>query len=146
MLACTPSLAASGVVGPVIAAVGLVGVGDIATDGYCTITMPYYLNPDHASFCGTLNLIGNVATLTNLYGNGARKYQVSHRYGATAAAAAAAPTSLILQSWANFEIVRSQRCLAILRPGRERLLSDGRAHPSLHHSESALPVDDIGGA
>jgi hypothetical protein len=105
VLACTPSLAASGVVGPVIAAVGLVGVGDIATDGYCTITMPYYLNPDHASFCGTLNLIGNVATLTNLYGNGARKYQVSHRYGATAAAAAAAPASLILQSWANFQIV-----------------------------------------
>ena len=105
MLACGPGFHQSGVVGPVIAAVGLVGVGEIASDGYCTITMPYYLNPDHASFCGTLNLIGNVATLTHLYAHGARKYQVSHRYGATAAAAAAAPASLILQSWANFEVV-----------------------------------------
>ena len=74
----------SGVVGPVIDAVGLIGVGDIATDGYATITPTYFINPDHASFCGTLNLIGNLATLTNLYANGARKYQVSHRYGATA--------------------------------------------------------------
>lgn len=105
MLACAPSFPQSGVVGPVIAAVGLVGVGDIASDGYCTITMPYFIKPDHAAFCSTLNLIGNVATLTYLHGHGARKYQVSHRYGATAAAAAAAPASLILQSWANFEIV-----------------------------------------
>jgi len=108
VLACTPSFQQSGIVGPVIAAVGLVGAGDIATDGYCTIvptTPPYYLTPDHAAFCGTLNLIGNVATLIYLYGHGATKYQVSHRYGATAALAATAPASLILQSWANFEIV-----------------------------------------
>jgi hypothetical protein len=105
VLSCTPSFPQSGVVGPVIAAVGLVGVGDIASDGYCTITMPYFINPDHASFCSTLNLIGNVATLTYLYAHGARKYTVSHRHGATAAAAASAPASLILQSWANFEVV-----------------------------------------
>jgi len=105
VLAATPSLAASGVVGPVIDAVGLIGVGDIATDGYATITPTYFINPDHASFCGTLNLIGNLATLTNLYANGARKYQVSHRYGATATLAAAATPSLILQSWANFQVI-----------------------------------------
>lgn len=105
VLSCAPGFAQSGVVGPVIAAVGLIGVGDIASDGYCTIVPTYFINPDHASFCGTLNLIGNVATLTYLYAHGARKYTVSHRYGATETLAAAAPVTLILQSWANFEIV-----------------------------------------
>lgn len=91
--------------GPVIAAVGLVGTGDIAADGYCTITAPYYLNPVQAAFCGTLNLIGNVATLNSLWAAGARKYRVMHRYGATQAAMNAAPWAPILQSWTNFEIV-----------------------------------------
>jgi hypothetical protein len=104
VLACTPAPPVPGGVGPVIATVGLVGTGDIAADGYCTITAPYYLNPDHAAFCGTLNFIGNVATLTYLFGAGAVKYQVNHRYGATPALAAAAPWTPILQSWANFEI------------------------------------------
>ncbi|HXC94231.1 MAG TPA: hypothetical protein VNU92_00960 [Edaphobacter sp.] len=94
-----------GSLGPVIAAVGLIGTGDIAADGYCTITPPYYLNPTAAAFCGTLNLIGNVATLTSLWAAGARKYKVLHRYGATVAAANAATFSPILQAWANFEIV-----------------------------------------
>ena len=105
VLATGPNIQPSGTVGPVIAAVGLVGEAEIASDGYCTIAAPYYLNPDHAAFCGTLNLIGNVATLTYLYAHGATKYQVSHRYGATAAQASTAPSSLILQSWANYEIV-----------------------------------------
>lgn len=105
VLACAPSIPVPAGVGPVIAAVGLVGTGDIAADGYCTIVAPYYLNPDAASFCGTLNLIGNVATLTYLYGAGAVKYQVNHRYGATVALANSAAWSPILQAWANFEIV-----------------------------------------
>jgi hypothetical protein len=104
VLACGPTAPPPAGVGPVIATVGLVGTGDIAADGYCTITAPYYLNPDEAAFCGTLNLIGNVATLTYLFGVGAVKYQVNHRYGATPALAASAPWSPILQSWANFEI------------------------------------------
>ena len=91
--------------GPVIAAVGLVGTGDIAADGYCTITPPYYLNPNEAAFCGTLNLIGNVATLNSLWSAGVAKYQVLHRYGPTVAAVGTAPWSPILQAWANFEIV-----------------------------------------
>ena len=93
--------------GPVIAAVGLVGTGDIAADGYCTITPPYYLNPNEAAFCGTLNLIGNVATLNSLWSAGVAKYQVLHRYGPTVAAVGTAPWSPILQAWANFEIVGS---------------------------------------
>jgi hypothetical protein len=105
VLSCTPSMPSSGSVGPVVAAVGLIGTGDIAADGYATITAPYYINPDAASFCGTMNLIGNVATLTYMYGSGATKYKVNHRYGATVAAANAAAWSPILQAWANFEIV-----------------------------------------
>ena len=91
--------------GPVIAAVGLVGTGDIAADGYCTITAPYYLNPTAAAFCGTLNLIGNVAELNALWAAGAAKYKVMHRYGATVAAATAAAWTPILQAWTNFEVV-----------------------------------------
>jgi hypothetical protein len=91
--------------GPVIATVGLVGTGDIAADGYCTITAPYYLNPNEAAFCGTLNLIGNVETLNALWAAGATQYQVMHRFGATLAAVATAAWSPILQAWSNFEIV-----------------------------------------
>jgi hypothetical protein len=109
VLSCTPAFAQSGTVGPPIAAIGLVGTGQIATDGYCTITMPYFLNPDHAAFCGTLNFIGNVATLNALWAGGsaagAKKYKVLHRYGATLAQANAAAWSPILQAWTNFEIV-----------------------------------------
>ncbi len=91
--------------GEVIASVGLIGTGDIAGDGYATITAPYYLNPNEAAFCGTLTLLGNVSTLNSLWAAGARKYKVQHRYGATAAAASSAAWSPILQAWANFEIV-----------------------------------------
>ncbi len=91
--------------GPVIAAVGLIGTGLIGTDGYCNITMPYYIMPQEAAFSDTLNLIGNVATLTSLWAGGARKYQVQHRFGTTAATVAVAAWSPILQVWANFEIV-----------------------------------------
>lgn len=93
--------------GPVIATVGLIGTGDIASDGYATITAPYYFNPNPyaAAFCGTLNLLGNVATLHSLWLAGATKYKVLHRYGATAALANSASWNPILQSWANFEIV-----------------------------------------
>jgi hypothetical protein len=105
ILACTPSGPVPAGVGPVIATVGLIGTGDIAADGYATITAPYYLNPDHAAFCGTLNFIGNVATLTYLFSHGATKYKVMHRYGATVAAANAATFAPILQAWSNFEIV-----------------------------------------
>jgi hypothetical protein len=104
VLACTPAGTVTGA-GPVIAAIGLIGTGDIASDGYATITAPYYLNPDHAAFCGTLNFIGNVATLTYLFAHGATKYKVMHRYGATVAAANAATFTPILQAWSNYEIV-----------------------------------------
>ncbi|HEY1903212.1 MAG TPA: hypothetical protein VGG56_12310 [Terracidiphilus sp.] len=90
--------------GPVIAAIGLIGTGDIAADGYATITAPYYLNPDQAAFCGTLNFIGNVETLTALWAAGATQYQVLHRYGATPAAVATAAWAPILQAWTNFQI------------------------------------------
>ncbi len=106
VLATTPAISITSA-GPVIAAIGLIGTGDIAADGYCTITPPYYLNPTAAAFSGTLNLIGNVATLTSLWAAGAAKYQVLHRYGATLAAAATAPWSPKLQAWANFEVVGS---------------------------------------
>jgi hypothetical protein len=107
ILAVVPSGVSPVSAGPVIATVGLIGTGDIAADGYTTITAPYYLNPDEAAFCGTLNFIGNVAALTALFGAGATKYQVLHSYGATAAIADAGPFTPILQSWANFEIVGS---------------------------------------
>ncbi|HXR39607.1 MAG TPA: hypothetical protein VN776_10965 [Terracidiphilus sp.] len=91
--------------GPVIATVGLIGTGDIAADGYATITAPYYLNPNEAAFCGTLNLIGNVATLDAVFAAGATKYRVMHRYGPTLAAVATAAWAPIMQAWTNFEIV-----------------------------------------
>ncbi len=99
ILATVPSIPSSGSSGPVIAEVGLIGTGLIAADGYCNVTMPYYIMPQQAAFSGTLNLIGNVATLTSLWAAGARKYQVMHRFGT------AAPWTPILQSWANYEIV-----------------------------------------
>jgi hypothetical protein len=94
----------------VIAAIGLVGTGDIAADGYCNIPGPYFITPDQASFCGTLNFIGDVAALNALWANPnpatkAVKYNVMHRYGATVAAANAATFVPILQNWANYEIV-----------------------------------------
>jgi hypothetical protein len=103
VLATQPTATAASA-GPVIATVGLVGTGDIAADGYCTITGSYYLKPDAAAFSGTLNLIGNVAALDALWAAGATQYQVLHRYGPTLAAVATAAWSPILQAWANFEI------------------------------------------
>jgi hypothetical protein len=103
VLATQPTATAASA-GPVIATVGLVGTGDIAADGYCTITGTYYLNPDAAAFSGTLNLIGNVAALTALEAAGATQYQVLHRYAPTLPAVATAPWSPILQAWANFQI------------------------------------------
>jgi hypothetical protein len=93
--------------GPVVASVGLIGTGLIAADGYCNIPLatPYYINPQEAAFCGTLNLIGNEATLNALWTSGATKYRVLHRFGNTAAQVAAAVWSPILQTWANFEVV-----------------------------------------
>ncbi len=106
ILATVPS-AVSGSVGPVIASVGLIGTGLIASDGYCNIptSTPFYFHPQDAAFSGTLNLIGNEATLAALWAGGARKYKVMHRFGDTLANANAAAWTPILQSWANFEIV-----------------------------------------
>jgi len=105
ILATVPSASSGASAGPVIAEVGLIGTGLIAADGYCTVPAPYYITPQQAAFSGTLNLIGNVAALNALWAAGARKYKVMRRYGATAAALAAAPWNPILQNWANFEIV-----------------------------------------
>lgn len=105
ILLTVPSASSGASAGPVIADVGLIGTGLIAADGYCNVPAPYYITPQQAAFSGTLNLIGNVAALNALWGAGARKYKVMHRFGATAAALAAAPWAPILQNWANFEIV-----------------------------------------
>ena len=106
ILATVPSTTASGL-GPVIGSVGLIGTGLIGADGYCNIpaATPYYFHPQEAAFSSTLNLIGNQTTLTALWAAGASKYKVLHRFGATAAAVAAAAWTPILQSWANYEIV-----------------------------------------
>lgn len=106
ILATVPSSAGASL-GPVIGAVGLIGTGLIGADGYCNIPTftPYYFHPQEAAFSGTLNMIGNHATLASLWAAGARKYTVQHRSGATAAAVAAAAWTPILQSWANFQIV-----------------------------------------
>ncbi|HZS54142.1 MAG TPA: hypothetical protein VFA65_07045 [Bryobacteraceae bacterium] len=100
ILSTLPAIAPpGGSSGPVIAEVGLIGTGLIGADGYCNVTMPYYIMPQEAAFSGTLNLIGNVATLTSLWAAGARKYQVMHRVGTSGA------FTPILQSWTNYEIV-----------------------------------------
>ena len=106
ILATVPS-APSGSLGPVIGSVGLIGTGLIGADGYCNIpaATPYYFHPQDAAFSGTLNLIGNEATLAALWAAGARKYKVLRRFGNSAAQVAAAAWTPILQSWANFEIV-----------------------------------------
>ncbi len=107
IILATVPYALSGNTGPVIASVGLVGTGFIGADGYCNIpaATPYYFNPQDAAFSGTLNQIGDGATLTALWAAGARKYKVLHRFGNTAADVAAAAWTPILQSWANFQIV-----------------------------------------
>jgi hypothetical protein len=104
VLATLPS-AASPSLGPVIGSVGLIGTGLIGADGYCDIAMPFFFNPRESAFAGTLNLIGNEATLNSLWAAGARKYQVLHRFGDTLAHVNAAAFTPILQSWTNFEIV-----------------------------------------
>src|SRR5271156_2143052 len=55
-------------VGPVVGSVGVIGTGLIGSNGYCNIptSTPYYIHPQNAAFSGTLNLIGNEATLTSL--------------------------------------------------------------------------------
>jgi hypothetical protein len=106
ILATVPNAAGSSL-GSVIASVGLIGTGLIGADGYCNIpaATPYYLHPQDAAFSGTINLIGNNSTLTSLWADGARKYQVLHRFGSTVAAANAAAWTPILQSWANYQVV-----------------------------------------
>jgi hypothetical protein len=106
ILATLPG-ALPGSAGLVIGSVGLIGTGLIGADGYCNIpsATPYYFHPQEAAFSGTLNLIGNEATLTALWASGARKYRVLHRFGDTLAHVTAAAWTPILQSWANFEIV-----------------------------------------
>ena len=106
VLACAPHALVPAGIGPVISAIGLIGTGQIASDGYATIPAPYYITPDHASFCGTLNFIGNIASLETLWNGGvAKKYKVLHRYGATLAAANSAAWSPILQAWSNYQVV-----------------------------------------
>jgi hypothetical protein len=92
----------AGTAGIVIGGVGLIPATKIGADGYATITAPYFVLPDEAAFSGTLNLIGNTATLPGLWGAGARKYKVMHRSGNTVAAVNAAAWAPIRQSWANF--------------------------------------------
>ena len=106
ILATVPNAAGSSL-GPVLASVGLIGTGLIGADGYCNIpaATPYYLHPQDAAFSGTINLIGNNTTLTSLWADGARKYQVLHRFGNTVAAANAAAWTPIQQSWANYQVV-----------------------------------------
>ena len=97
-----------GSAGPIVASIGLIGTGLIAADGYCNVpssTPGYFIQPQDAAFSGTLNMIGNQATLAALWAAGARKYQVMRRSGATLALATAAPWAPILQSWSNFQIV-----------------------------------------
>ncbi len=96
------SIYPAGTAGIVIGGVGLIPATKIDADGYATITEPYLIQPDDAAFGGTLNLIGNTATLPALWAAGARKYKVMHRFGNTAVDVAAASWTPIRQSWANF--------------------------------------------
>ena len=88
--------------GVVIGCVGVVPATKIGSDGYATITEPYRIRPDEAAFGGLMDLIGNTATLPTLWGAGARKYKVLHRFGNTAAEVNAATWVPIRQNWANF--------------------------------------------
>lgn len=91
-----------GTAGVVIGGVGYIPASLIGADGYATITMPYYLNPDEAAFGRTMNLVGNTVTWASLWAAGARKYRVQHRSGNTPGEVAAALWAPIRQSWANY--------------------------------------------
>jgi hypothetical protein len=68
-----------GTAGVVIGGVGLVPAGSqISADGYATTAASYYLPVRDAAFGGTLNLIGNHATVRSLWAQGARLYRILH--------------------------------------------------------------------
>jgi hypothetical protein len=92
----------AGTAGIVIGGIGLIPATKINAEGYATIAEPYYLQPDAAVFAGTLNFIGNTATLPSFWSAGAQKYRVLYRNGNTLAEVNAKPWTAIRQSWANY--------------------------------------------
>jgi hypothetical protein len=93
----------AGMAGIVMGGVGLIPATTIsATTGLATTVAPYRLVVTNSGFGGVLDILGNNVTMTSLFGAGARKFVVRHRYGATLAAANAASWSHLRTSWANY--------------------------------------------
>lgn len=93
----------AGLAGLIMGGVGLIPATTInPTTGLATTDPSYRLPVTNAGFGGVLDILGNNVTITSLFGIGARKFVVRHRYGATLAAANAASWSHLRTNWANY--------------------------------------------
>ena len=95
----------AGLAGAVMGGVGLIPASATVispTTGLATTDPSYRLHVTNAGFGGVLDILGNNVTITSLFGVGASKFVVRHRYGATLAAANAAAWSHLRTSWTNY--------------------------------------------
>src|SRR5205085_165461 len=93
----------AGLAGLIMGGVGLIPATTIdATTGLATTAPTYRLPVTNAGFSGVLDILGNNVTVTSMFGGGARKFIVRHRYGATLAAANAAAWTHLRTSWTNY--------------------------------------------
>jgi len=98
-----------GTAGPVIGGVGLIPASAIS-GGRATTTSPYVPTVSNAAFGGVLNLIYNRATVTSLWGAGARRYRVMHRIGSSG------PFAPLRRSWVNYRKSGSSDVLDTFAP------------------------------
>ncbi|MDO9308049.1 MAG: hypothetical protein Q7V04_03190 [Deltaproteobacteria bacterium] len=131
-----PAIYPAGTAGVVIGGVGIIPATKINAAGYATISEPYRINPDAAAFGGTLDLIGNTATLPGLWAAGARKYRVLHRCGNTVAEVNAAPWTPIRQNWANYRWTGTTHVWESFGPDSNHLYP--LVNPALDYSIKAL--------
>ena len=85
----------SGTAGVVIGGVGLIPA-TLISGGYATTDPHYYIHADEDAFGGRMNLIGNRATMQDLWSRGGRKYKIQHRLGSSGS------FNPIYQTWVNY--------------------------------------------
>ncbi|MDN3203194.1 hypothetical protein [Algoriphagus sediminis] len=86
----------TGELGPVIGGIGLIPKTKInQSTGRATTDSGYYVHVENAAFGGTLNLIGNRTKLSQLWSQGARKYEVYID-------PPSGPTQKLISNWSNY--------------------------------------------
>lgn len=129
----------AGTAGVVIGGVGLIPATTIS-GGRATTAAPYVPTVTNAAFGGTLNFIYNRPNIIALWGAGARKYRILHRFGSSGSFAP------LRRTWANYRWTGSTYVLESFGPDSNDCY--GLQNPALDYSTKDLlfQVNSAGGA